>query len=216
MSTTFRVGDLLPPLRHTATTFQLFRYSAVTWNPHRIHFDQAHARAVVQGQGRIEVWNSHYCRQRPEHFVSHYRMVGGGVGEQCRGNPAPVFTDMAWNVSAHQQSARRKGQQFSLAALVDHRPDLGLRVGGVAHPQRLHGCDQSIGESVVNGVEDEDAADRRAALPREAENGRCEVRRGGTEIGALIDDRRIASAELGLDRDGKSPGFRHDHSADRY
>ena len=45
MSTTFRVGDLLPPLRHTATTFQLFRYSAVTWNPHRIHFDQAHARA---------------------------------------------------------------------------------------------------------------------------------------------------------------------------
>ena len=45
MSTTFRVGDLLPPLHHTATTFQLFRYSAVTWNPHRIHFDQAHARA---------------------------------------------------------------------------------------------------------------------------------------------------------------------------
>ena len=45
MSSTLRVGDLLPPLRHTATTFQLFRYSAVTWNPHRIHFDQAHARA---------------------------------------------------------------------------------------------------------------------------------------------------------------------------
>ncbi len=44
MSSTLRVGDLLPPLRHTATTFQLFRYSAVTWNPHRIHFDQAHAR----------------------------------------------------------------------------------------------------------------------------------------------------------------------------
>ena len=44
MSTTFRVGDLLPPLRHTATTFQLFRYSAVTWNPHRIHFDEPYAR----------------------------------------------------------------------------------------------------------------------------------------------------------------------------
>ena len=39
-----RVGDLLPPLRHTATTFQLFRYSAVTWNPHRIHFDETYAR----------------------------------------------------------------------------------------------------------------------------------------------------------------------------
>jgi hydroxyacyl-ACP dehydratase HTD2-like protein with hotdog domain len=44
MSRTFQVGDLLPRLRHTATTFQLFRYSAVTWNPHRIHFDETYAR----------------------------------------------------------------------------------------------------------------------------------------------------------------------------
>ena len=44
MSITFQVGDVLPPLRHTATPFQLFRYSAVTWNPHRIHFDEPYAR----------------------------------------------------------------------------------------------------------------------------------------------------------------------------
>jgi hydroxyacyl-ACP dehydratase HTD2-like protein with hotdog domain len=44
MSNTYRVEDLLPRLRHTATAFQLFRYSAVTWNPHRIHFDEAYAR----------------------------------------------------------------------------------------------------------------------------------------------------------------------------
>jgi hydroxyacyl-ACP dehydratase HTD2-like protein with hotdog domain len=44
MTRTFQVGDLLPPLRHTATPFQLFRYSAVTWNPHRIHFDETYAR----------------------------------------------------------------------------------------------------------------------------------------------------------------------------
>jgi hydroxyacyl-ACP dehydratase HTD2-like protein with hotdog domain len=44
MSTGFEVGDLLPPLTHTVTPFQLFRYSAVTWNPHRIHFDAQHAR----------------------------------------------------------------------------------------------------------------------------------------------------------------------------
>ena len=43
MSTDFEVGDLLPPLTHTVTPFQLFRYSAVTWNPHRIHFDSQHA-----------------------------------------------------------------------------------------------------------------------------------------------------------------------------
>ena len=44
MSTNFEVGDVLPPLEHTATALQLFRYSAVTWNPHRIHFDERYAR----------------------------------------------------------------------------------------------------------------------------------------------------------------------------
>jgi hydroxyacyl-ACP dehydratase HTD2-like protein with hotdog domain len=44
MSTDFEVGALLPPLTHIVTPFQLFRYSAVTWNPHRIHFDAQHAR----------------------------------------------------------------------------------------------------------------------------------------------------------------------------
>ena len=38
MSAEFQVGDVLPPLRHTATPLQLFRYSAVTWNPHRHPF----------------------------------------------------------------------------------------------------------------------------------------------------------------------------------
>ena len=49
MSITFRVGDMLPRLKHTATAFQLFRYSAVTWNPHRIHFDEPYAREEGHG-----------------------------------------------------------------------------------------------------------------------------------------------------------------------
>jgi hydroxyacyl-ACP dehydratase HTD2-like protein with hotdog domain len=49
MSIPFRVGDLLPRLRHTATAFQLFRYSGVTWNPHRIHFDASYAREEGHG-----------------------------------------------------------------------------------------------------------------------------------------------------------------------
>ena len=44
MSLNSETGDVLPPLKHTATALQLFRYSAVTWNPHRIHFDQPYAR----------------------------------------------------------------------------------------------------------------------------------------------------------------------------
>jgi hydroxyacyl-ACP dehydratase HTD2-like protein with hotdog domain len=44
MSVAFQVGDVLPRLRQTVTSLQLFRYSAVTWNPHRIHFDESYAR----------------------------------------------------------------------------------------------------------------------------------------------------------------------------
>jgi hydroxyacyl-ACP dehydratase HTD2-like protein with hotdog domain len=44
MSVNLEIGDVLPPLQHTATALQLFRYSAVTWNPHRIHIDESYAR----------------------------------------------------------------------------------------------------------------------------------------------------------------------------
>ena len=44
MSVNFEVSDTLEPLKHTATPLQLFRYSAITWNPHRIHFDEPYAR----------------------------------------------------------------------------------------------------------------------------------------------------------------------------
>jgi hydroxyacyl-ACP dehydratase HTD2-like protein with hotdog domain len=44
MSINFEVSDTLEPLKHSATALQLFRYSAVTWNPHRIHFDEPYAR----------------------------------------------------------------------------------------------------------------------------------------------------------------------------
>jgi hydroxyacyl-ACP dehydratase HTD2-like protein with hotdog domain len=44
MSVSFEVSDTLEPLKHTATALQLFRYSSVTWNPHRIHFDEPYAR----------------------------------------------------------------------------------------------------------------------------------------------------------------------------
>jgi hydroxyacyl-ACP dehydratase HTD2-like protein with hotdog domain len=38
------VGDRIGPVEWRPTTIQLFRFSAVTWNSHRIHFDQAYAR----------------------------------------------------------------------------------------------------------------------------------------------------------------------------
>lgn len=37
------VGTELPALTKVPTAVQLFRYSAVTWNAHRIHYEQAYA-----------------------------------------------------------------------------------------------------------------------------------------------------------------------------
>ncbi|AHK34590.1 hypothetical protein OPAG_01737 [Rhodococcus opacus PD630] len=37
------VGDEIPAVTHRPTEVQLFRYCAVTWNAHRIHYDPAYA-----------------------------------------------------------------------------------------------------------------------------------------------------------------------------
>ena len=37
------VGDELPALVKRPTAIQIFRYSAVTWNAHRIHFERDYA-----------------------------------------------------------------------------------------------------------------------------------------------------------------------------
>ena len=40
----FSLGMSLPALIKKPTTSMLFRFSAVTWNSHRIHYDQAYAQ----------------------------------------------------------------------------------------------------------------------------------------------------------------------------
>lgn len=49
------VGDELPVMTKQAGRAQLFLYSAITWNPHRIHYDrdyaqfEGHADVIVHG-----------------------------------------------------------------------------------------------------------------------------------------------------------------------
>ncbi|MFD4972430.1 hypothetical protein [Streptomyces sp. NPDC058424] len=50
-TTAVTVGDALPGFRITPTTAQLFCFSAVTWNPHRIHYDAPYARDVEGHDG---------------------------------------------------------------------------------------------------------------------------------------------------------------------
>ncbi|QQM45847.1 hotdog family protein [Streptomyces liliifuscus] len=43
MNTPAGVGDVCPPRRYTHSRLQLFRFSAVSWNSHRIHYDAGFA-----------------------------------------------------------------------------------------------------------------------------------------------------------------------------
>ena len=47
------VGDELPRLEKEIGALQMFRYSAITWNPHRIHYDREHAQA--EGHPGIQI-----------------------------------------------------------------------------------------------------------------------------------------------------------------
>lgn len=38
------VGDNLSEFETDVNSLQLFRFSAITWNPHRIHYDRTHAQ----------------------------------------------------------------------------------------------------------------------------------------------------------------------------
>lgn len=38
------VGEDLPGFEREISCLQLFRFSAITWNPHRIHYDKEHAQ----------------------------------------------------------------------------------------------------------------------------------------------------------------------------
>lgn len=53
MSTDIRVGSAIPGFEVQPSEVQLFLFSAATWNPHRIHFDEPYATEVEGHRGVI-------------------------------------------------------------------------------------------------------------------------------------------------------------------
>lgn len=67
------VGDVIGPVVWRPTTIQLFRFSAITWNPHRIHFDRPYA--LEEGYpGPLVQSHLHGC------FLAHAILQWAGVG----------------------------------------------------------------------------------------------------------------------------------------
>jgi len=72
---TVRAGDSFGPWLVTPTEVQLFRFSAVTWNAHRIHYDLPHASA--EGYPGILVQSHlHGC------FLAQAVLAWGGPGSR--------------------------------------------------------------------------------------------------------------------------------------
>lgn len=76
------VGDKLPELVKDPTIPQLFRYSAITWNPHRIHYDAEYAE--TEGHPNILV-------QAHLHGAVIQELVMDWLGEDGR------LTELSWS-----------------------------------------------------------------------------------------------------------------------
>ena len=102
MAATLEVGDLLPPLRQSVSPFQLFRYSAVTWNPHRIHIDEEHARAEATAVSRCTRTSG------PRWRSGRHRGPRPGVAHQEVQLPTPSAAVRADRPDLHRSRRRRR------------------------------------------------------------------------------------------------------------
>jgi len=75
-------GERIEPLEVVPDRVQLFRYSAMTWNSHRIHYDPEYAR--TEGHPDVLV-QSHF----------HGALIQRLVMQWC--GPDGVFTELSWS-----------------------------------------------------------------------------------------------------------------------
>lgn len=114
--------DTLPELIHTPNSLQLFRYSAVTWNPHRIHYDESYAR----GEGHPGVlMHSHFraamaIRAIVEPLSSDYELID--ISYRVR---KPVVPGMPLRYVPVQTDQSATGIQVELNEVLESG-DVGL------------------------------------------------------------------------------------------
>lgn len=104
-----RVGDELPSVTMLPTPLQLFRYSAVTWNTHRIHYDADWAKR--EGHAGVLV-HSHL------HAANALSVLTNGLG------PEWVIRSVAYRIVAPAAA----GDTLTAKARVTDISDDGLEI----------------------------------------------------------------------------------------
>jgi acyl dehydratase len=124
------VGSMLPAVTRRVSTVQIFRYSAATWNTHRIHYDQGYAAA--EGYPGVLV-------------QSH--LHGAFLVQYCTDWMGPRGRLLALSLSVRRYAVA--GQQLTVAGEVtalEQQPD-----GSLAVSLRLTETRDADGEACATG-----------------------------------------------------------------
>ena len=113
MSAVFKAGQKLPDLVLVPSALQLFRYSAVTWNAHRVHYDEAWAKH--EGHAGLLV-HSHL------HAANALRAVTEGLGPDWR------LTHVAYRIIRPSTAGRTLTATAEVIGVSEDGCELDLRL----------------------------------------------------------------------------------------
>jgi hydroxyacyl-ACP dehydratase HTD2-like protein with hotdog domain len=119
------VGDQIPPLTVQPTALQLFRYSAATWNAHKIHYDPHYAaeeghpgvlvhshlhaaflaRACTEWAGALSLRRLSYRITRPATPADRLTVSGTVVAREVEGDEIRLVVDLVEQNAAGETCA---------------------------------------------------------------------------------------------------------------
>ena len=103
-----QVGTQLPPLTKVPTTVQLFRYSAVTWNAHRIHYEKEYA--IQEGHPDVLVQahlhGAFLVQMISDWMGPHGRLVNFGWSNRGRAIPGDTLTCNGRVIATRREGGR--------------------------------------------------------------------------------------------------------------
>ena len=158
-------------------------------------------------QGLVEAAHAHHRQHRAEDLLVGQAMVRLGCRRRCAGRRRACRRVSASPAGTSQASSSRPSLLADLdvladlrgGRLVDHRADVGARVGRIADHQRAGRFDQPLEELVVDAVEHDRPAARRAFLAAVAEGRLPHAEHGLVQVGRLVDDDGVLAAHLADD-----------------
>ena len=103
------VGAELPALVKVPTTPQLFRYSAVTWNAHRIHYEREYARREGHPDVLVQahLHGAFLLQMIGDWLGPKARLVSFGWSNRGRAVPGDTLTCTGRVVAKREDGARR-------------------------------------------------------------------------------------------------------------